>query len=111
MTRAAVGLCVMLVSSLAIAQLQMTPIRRYNTISESIYLLQRCGELNQDRRTWLQGLRDQAKKQVEWSPSQWAEHDAALKTDFDQHHAAVPKEKCVELATTTDHERKMFAPR
>lgn len=88
---------------------QVTPIKRYNTASEAMYLLQRCGELSDDRRAWLQRLREEAKRTLDWTPGQWAAHETALKTEFDQQYPAVTREKCSELARATDNERKALA--
>ena len=88
---------------------QVTPIKRYNTASESLYLLQRCGELNNDRRAWLQRLREEARRTLDWTAGQWAAHDAALKVEFDQQYTEVTKDKCSELARATDNERKTLA--
>ena len=88
---------------------QVTPIKRYNTASETLYLLQRCGELNDDRRAWLQRLRDEARRTLDWTAGQWAAHDAALKAEFDQQYAEVTKDKCSELARGTDNEKKSLA--
>lgn len=88
---------------------QVAPIKRYNTASESLYLLQRCGELTDDRRAWLQRVRDEVKRTLDWTPGQWAAHETALKTEFDQQYPALPREKCSELARATDNERKALA--
>ena len=88
---------------------QVTPIKRYNTASESLYLLQRCGELNDDRRAWLQRLREEARRTLDWTAGQWAAHEAALKSEFDQQYTEVTKDKCSELARATDNERKALA--
>ena len=85
---------------------QVAPIKRYNTASESLYLLQRCGELSDDRRAWLQRQRDDVKRNLDWTPGQWAAHETALKTEFEQQYPAVPREKCSELARATDNESK-----
>ena len=88
---------------------QVTPIKRYNTASESMYLLQRCAELNDDRRAWLQRLREDARRTLEWTAGQWTAHDAALKAEFDQRYPEVTKDRCSELARATDSERKALA--
>ena len=88
---------------------QVAPIKRYNTASESLYLLQRCGELTDDRRVWLQRQRDDVKRNLDWTHGQWAAHETALKTEFEQQYPAVPREKCSELARATDNERKALA--
>ena len=84
---------------------QVTPIMRYNTVSESMYLLQRCGELNEARRAWLQRMREHSMRILDRNAAQWAAHDAALKAEFDQRHPVVAKERCSELSRSTDHER------
>ena len=88
---------------------QVTPIKRYNTASETMDLLQRCGELNADRRAWLQRLREDARRTLDWTAGQWAAHDAALKVEFDQRYPEVTKDKCSELTRATDNERKTLA--
>src|SRR4029453_9703689 len=107
MLRVSIAAYLLALSTVVTAQL--TPIKRYNSTSESMYLLQRCGELNADRRAWLQRLRDEARRTLEWTPGQGAAHDAALKAEFDQRYPAVTKEKCDELARATDNERKTLA--
>ena len=85
---------------------QVTPIKRYNTASETTYMLQRCGELNGDRRAWLQRLREEARRTLDWTAGQWTAHDAALKAEFDQRYPTITKDRCSELARATDNERK-----
>lgn len=102
-------LAALLLALCPLATAQVAPIKRYNTASESLYLLQRCGELTDDRRAWLQRVRDEVKRTLDWTPGQWAAHETALKAEFDQQYPALPREKCTELARATDNERKAIA--
>ena len=105
--RMSVGACLLALCTAGTAQ--VAPIKRYNTASESLYLLQRCGELNDDRRAWLQRVREDVKRTLDWTPGQWAAHETALKTEFEQQYPAITREKCTELARATDNERKALA--
>jgi hypothetical protein len=105
--RLAVAACLFAVGTVVMAQ--VAPIKRYNTASESMHLLQRCGELNDERREWLQRLRGEARRTLDWTAGQWTAHDASLKAEFDQRYPAVSKEKCSELARAIDNERKTLA--
>ena len=65
--------------------------------------------LNDDRRAWLQRLREETRRTLDWTAGQWAAHDAALKAEFDQQYSEVTKDKCSNLAGATDNERKALA--
>jgi hypothetical protein len=79
-------------------------IMRYNTVAESTYLLDRCGELTPERRAWLRKLANIAKRPLRWSDRQRAAHDAALARDFARLYPSVPKVRCDELVRSIDQE-------
>ena len=85
---------------------RVPPIVRYNAIAESVYILNKCGELTAARREWLEHLRGHAMRGLDWSAAQWAAHDAALAREHAQTIPYVPKDRCDEYARTTDHERR-----
>lgn len=85
---------------------QAPAIMRYNTVMESRYLLERCGELTADRRAWLRKYADLAKQPLDWSDDQWAAHDAALAQDLAQLYPTVPKVRCEELVRAINQEMK-----
>lgn len=88
------------------AAAQSSPLMRYNTIVESTFLLERCRELTPERRTYVRRLTEIAKRPLEWTPDQWAAHDAALAKDLERLYPSVPKVRCAELVRNLDQEMK-----
>lgn len=79
---------------------------RYNTVVESTYVLERCGELTPARQAWLKKLTDIAKRPLDWSDAQWAAHDAALAGDLGRLYPSVAKVRCEELVRNINQEMK-----
>ena len=99
------------VISASIAQPAVNPMRRFNTITESLYLLERCGSLTPDRRDWLMQLREHAlRTPSDMTPQQWAAHEAEIRREFAQRYPTVSSENCSTLAVTTDRERATLGP-
>ena len=82
------------------------PVVRYNSVAESMYLLQRCGALTSERRAWIENVREHAIRANGWDAVQLATHDKVLKAELDQRYTTVPKERCDQLAQATDLEIK-----
>ncbi|HZO04699.1 MAG TPA: hypothetical protein VFB93_26210 [Burkholderiales bacterium] len=78
---------------------------RYNGVAENIYLLERCGELNAERRAWLENVRGHAIRATGWTPAEVAAQDEALQREFRDRYPTIPKERCEPLARATDIER------
>jgi len=94
-------------ASLIPVSAQMAPwLRRYTTAAESGYLLERCGELTEPRRAWLQHARENEIRQSGWSAAQLVAYDAAVKRDFDKIYPTVAKERCAEVSKGIDIEVK-----
>ena len=104
MKNAALSIVIILLCSAARSQ-GLPPVMRYNGVAENIYLLERCGALTADRRAWLENVRGHALRATGWSSAEAAAHDRVLKQEYDQRYTAVAKERCDQLARTTDHER------
>jgi hypothetical protein len=105
--RAIVQALLLPVTALAVpVAAQFSPLMRYNTVAESMYVLDRCGELTVERRAWLRKLSDLAKGPLDWTADQWAAHDAALAKDLERLYPSVPKERCAELTRSVDQERR-----
>ena len=81
------------------------PVLRYNSVSETTFLLERCGELTSERRDWLDNVRGHAVRAMEWSEAQLATHDADLQREFRDRYPSVDKARCEELARNIDIER------
>ncbi len=100
------GFLLGLAASVAPALAEAPALMRYNTVMESRYLLDRCGELTPERRAWLRKYADLAKQPLAWSDDQWAAHDAALAQDLARLYPGVPKVRCDELVRNIDQEMK-----
>jgi hypothetical protein len=99
------------VAGAAIAQPAVNPIRRFNTLTESLYLLERCGALTPERRDWLLQLRDHALRiPSDMTPQQWAAHEAEIRREFAERYPTVSSETCATLVATTDRERASLGP-
>jgi hypothetical protein len=95
----------------AIAQPAVNPMRRFNTLTESLYLLERCGALTPERRDWLLQLRDHALRiPSDMTPQQWAAHEAEIRREFAERYPTVSSETCATLVATTDRERASLGP-
>jgi hypothetical protein len=95
----------------AIAQPAVNPMRRFNTLTESLYLLERCGALTPERRDWLLQLRNHALQTPnDMTPQQWAAHEAEIRKEFAQRYPTVSSETCATLVATTDRERATLGP-
>ena len=81
------------------------PVLRYNSVSETMFLLERCGALTSERRDWLDNVRGHAVRAMEWSEAELATHDADLQREFRDRYPSVDKARCEELARNTDIER------
>src|SRR5258706_8305254 len=81
---------------------QINTIARYNNISESGYLLRRCGALTAERLAWLKLLRGHAMQSLGWDEARAAEQEANLTSEFDTRHREVSKERCTEVARGVD---------
>ncbi|MCI3953769.1 MAG: hypothetical protein K0R53_3269 [Burkholderiales bacterium] len=105
MKNAILSILLMLSCSTAATQ-GVPPVMRYNGVAENIYLLDRCRALTAERRAWLENVRAHAMRAAGWDAAQAAAHDELLKSEFAQRYAAgIAKERCDQLARTTDHER------
>jgi hypothetical protein len=104
MKNAALLIALMLSCSTAPAQ-GTPPVMRYNQVAENIYLLGRCGALTAERRAWLENVRGHTMRAAGWGAAEAAAQDQVLKPEFDQRYTVVAKERCDQLARTTDHER------
>jgi hypothetical protein len=85
---------------------QVPPIRRYNSIAETTFLLHQCNALTPERRDWLKHLLDHSLRQLGWPADQLAAHDAALTKDLTERYPTVDKARCEVLARNIDQERK-----
>src|SRR5258706_15834092 len=103
MKKAIVLSCLTLIASTAGAQINT--IARYNNISESGYLLNRCGALTAERLAWLRLLRSHAMQSLGWDEARAAEQEASLTREFDARHREVSSERCTEVARGVDQER------
>lgn len=83
------------------------PVLRYNSVSEAMFLLERCGALTSERRDWLDNVRGHAARALalEWSEAQLATHDAELQREFGGRYPSVEKWRCDELVRNLDNER------
>ena len=109
MTKAVVFICFTVLSSTAGAQ--FNAIGRYNNISEFAYLLERCGALTAERRTWLKHVRAQALKSLDWSESRADQQEEILLREFAARYREVSRERCAETVRGVDLERATkFAP-
>jgi len=81
------------------------PVLRYNSVSEAMFLLERCGALTSERRDWLDNVRGHAARAMEWSEAELATHDADLQREFRDRYPSVDKARCEELARNIDNER------
>ncbi|HEX9396515.1 MAG TPA: hypothetical protein VF943_07205 [Burkholderiales bacterium] len=95
--------CFTLLASTAGAQIN--PIARYNNISESGYLLNRCGALTAERLAWLKLIRGHAMQSLGWDEARAAEQEEILTREFGARYREVSKEKCAEVARGADQER------
>jgi hypothetical protein len=84
---------------------QFNPTARYNNISETAYLLDRCGALTAERLAWLKILRGDAMRSLDWDESRAAEQEKFLAREFGARYREVSKEKCAEVARGVDQER------
>jgi hypothetical protein len=91
----------------AIAQ-GFNPIARYNHISESAYLLNRCGAMNPQRLAWLKHIRSLALQGLGWDEARAEEQEDILIKEFDARYREVPKERCAEVVRGVDLERAKF---
>lgn len=99
------------VAGTAIAQPAVNPMRRFNTLTESLYLLERCGALTPERRDWLLQLRDHALRiPSDMTPQQWAAHETEIRREFAERYPTVSGETCATLVATTDRERASLGP-
>ena len=103
MQKTVVLICFTLFASTAGAQ--FNPTSRYNNISESGYLLHRCGALTAERLAWLKVLRGNAMRSLGWDESRAEEQEEVLTREFDARYREVSKEKCAEVARGVDLER------
>lgn len=105
MKSAVLSIVLMLSCSTAASQ-GVPPIMRYNGVAENMYMLDRCGALTAERRAWLDNVRGHAMRAAGWDAAKAAAHDQLLKSEFEQRYASgIAKERCDQLARTTDHER------
>jgi hypothetical protein len=81
------------------------PVLRYNSVSETMFLLERCGSLTSERRDWLDNVRGHAARAMEWSEAELATHDADLQREFGDRYRSVDRARCEELARNIDNER------
>jgi hypothetical protein len=81
------------------------PVLRYNSVSEAMFLLERCGALTSERRDWLDNVRGHAARAMEWREAELATHDADLQREFSDRYRSVDKARCEELARNIDNER------
>jgi hypothetical protein len=103
MKKTAVLSCFMMLASTADAQVNL--IGRYNSISESGYLLQRCGALTKERLAWLKHVRSHAMRSLDWSEARADEQEEILTREFDARYREVSKTKCAEIMRGVDQER------
>jgi len=109
MKKAVVLACFTLLASTAGAQFNATA--RYNNISEFAYLLEKCGALTPERRTWLKHVRAQALKSLDWSEARADEQEEILLREFAARYREVSRERCAETVRGVDLERATkFAP-
>jgi hypothetical protein len=91
----------------AIAQ-PFNQVARYNQISESAYLLIRCGAMNPQRRTWLKHIRSLAIRGLDWDEARADEHEEILLKELDARYREVSKERCADVTRGVDVERAKF---
>jgi hypothetical protein len=100
-------LAVIMLCSFPAASQRMPAIQRYNGVAESMYLLERCREMTKERWEWLENVRTHAMRAAGWDEAQAQAHDKLLITEFqERYRAGVAKDRCNQLAHSTDVERK-----
>lgn len=83
-------------------------IARYNHISESAYLLNRCSAMNPQRLAWLKHIRSLTLPGLGWDEARAAEQEEILLKEFDARYREIPKERCAEVIRGVDVERAKF---
>src|SRR5687767_7830931 len=85
----------------------ISPLARYNRIADQMYRLERCNEMTEERWEWLEDMRMRAMQAIGWDETLTQAHDNLLIADFNtRYRAGISKERCDELARSTDLERK-----
>jgi hypothetical protein len=103
----AVSCLVLMLFCLTATGQTIPPVMRYNGVAESMYLLERCGEMTDERWEWLENVRMHAMRSAGWDEAQAQAHDRLLIAEFRQRYrAGVAKDRCNQLARATDQERK-----